>query len=109
MELQMLAHLRILCVDVHRSGDEEGVVAAGDGFVKAAFFVQVGAEDLQGSERLQVLEVGVLPRVICDSESKQSLALLNKNFVGNTQERKEPARPLTLSGRQHKEEDEQWM
>jgi len=105
----MPANLWILRAEVHRSSDEEDVIAAGDGVVEAAFYVKVGAEDRQGPERLQVLEVGVLRRVIWDSESKQSLALLNKNFVGNTQERKEPARPLTLSGRQHKEEDEQWM
>ena len=105
----VLPHLRILGLEVHRTGDEEDVVAAGDGLIEAPFLVQIRAEDLQLTKRLQVLEVGVLPRVICDSESKQSLALLNKNFVGNTQERKEPARPLTLSGRQHKEEDEQWM
>jgi len=64
--------------EVHRSSDEEDVIAAGDGVVEAAFYVKVGAEDRQGPERQQVLEVGVLRRVI-------------------------------LSGRQHKEEDEQWM
>jgi hypothetical protein len=51
-------HLRILRVEVHRSSDEEGVVAARDGIVEAAIHVQVGAEDRQGAERLQVLEVG---------------------------------------------------
>jgi hypothetical protein len=61
-------HLGILRVEVHRSGDQEGVVAAGDGVVEAAVFVQVGAEDLQGPERLQVLEVGVLLHVIWNSE-----------------------------------------
>jgi len=57
-------HLRILRFEVHRSSDEEGVVAAGDGFVKAAVFIQVGAEDLQGADCLQVLEVRVLGHVI---------------------------------------------
>jgi hypothetical protein len=60
----MSAHLSILRLEVHRGGDEEGVVAAGDGIVEAAFFVQVGAEDRQGAERLQLPEVGVLRRVI---------------------------------------------
>jgi len=42
-------HLRILGMEVHRSGDEEDVVAACNGLVEAAFFLQVGAEDLQGT------------------------------------------------------------
>ena len=57
-------HLGILRREVHRSGDEEGIVAAGDGVVEAALVVQVGAEDLQGAERLQLHEVGVLS-VVC--------------------------------------------
>ena len=40
-------------MEVHWSGDEEGVVAASDGVVETAFVVQVGAEDLQGAKRLQ--------------------------------------------------------
>ena len=52
----------------NRSGDEEGVVAASDGLVEAAFLVQVGAEDLQMAERVQVLEVGVLGHVIWGSD-----------------------------------------
>jgi hypothetical protein len=68
-----LVHLRILCVEVHRSSDEEGVMAAGDGVVEAAFLVQVGAEDLQWTKCLQLLEVGVLfLRVIWDSESQKT-------------------------------------
>ena len=59
-----MLNLRILCSDVHRSSDEKGVVAAGNGFVKAAFFAQVGAEDLQGAKCLQLLEVRVLGHVI---------------------------------------------
>jgi hypothetical protein len=31
-------HLRILRMEVHRSGYEEDAVAAGDGLVEAAFF-----------------------------------------------------------------------
>ena len=76
----MPAYLWILCAEVRRSGDEEGVIAAGDGVVEAAFCVKVGAEYFQGAERLQVLEMGVLRHVIWDSESKQSLALPNKNL-----------------------------
>ena len=53
------AHLGILGRVVDRGGEEEGVVAAGDGRVVAAFPGQVGAEHLQGAELLQVLEVGV--------------------------------------------------
>jgi hypothetical protein len=60
-------------VEVHRSSDEEGVMAAGDGVVEAAFLVQVGAEDLQWTKCLQLLEVGVLfLRVIWDSESQKT-------------------------------------
>ena len=76
----MPAYLWILCAEVRRSGDEEGVIAAGDGVVEAAFCVKVGAEYFQGGERLQVLEMGVLRHVIWDSKSKQSLALPNKNL-----------------------------
>ena len=46
-------HLGILRREVHRSGDEEGVVAAGDRLVEAALHAQVGAEHLQVPERLQ--------------------------------------------------------
>jgi hypothetical protein len=59
-----LVHLRILCVEVHCSSDEEGVMTAGNGIVEAAVLVQVGAKDLQGAKCLQLLEVGVLLRVI---------------------------------------------
>jgi hypothetical protein len=57
-------YLEVLCFEVDRSGDEEGVVAAGNGVVEAALFLQVGAEHLQGAQRLQILEVGVLLHVI---------------------------------------------
>jgi len=60
----MFAHLWILCLEVQRGGDEEDVIAAGDGVVEAAFFVHVGAEDRQRSKLLQALEVGVLLHVI---------------------------------------------
>ena len=60
----MFAHLWILCREVQRGGDEEDVIAAGDGVVEAAFFVHVGAEDRQRSKLLQALEVGVLLHVI---------------------------------------------
>jgi hypothetical protein len=59
-----VVYLRILRVEVHRGGDEEGVVAAGDGVVEAALFLQVGAEHLQWAQRLQILEMGVLLHVI---------------------------------------------
>jgi hypothetical protein len=59
-------HLLILRHEVHRSCDEEDVVASGNGLVEATLFVQVGTEDRQSrtEPRLQVLEVGVLLRVI---------------------------------------------
>jgi hypothetical protein len=59
-----ILYLRVLRVEVHRSSDEEGVVAAGDGVVEAALFLQVRAEHLQGAQRLQILEMGVLLHVI---------------------------------------------
>jgi len=62
--------LGILGREVHRSGDEEGEVAAGERLVEAAFVVQVGAEDLQGPQSLQALEVGVL--LLVTSYSKPS-------------------------------------
>jgi hypothetical protein len=70
MSLVVAVHLRVLCVEVHRGGDEEGVVAAGDGAVEAALLVEVGAEDLQGAERLQILEMRVLLHVIWNPEIK---------------------------------------
>jgi hypothetical protein len=57
-------YLRVLWHESHRSGDEEGIVAAGDGVVEAALVVQVSAEDLQGAERFQGLEMRVLLLVI---------------------------------------------
>jgi len=45
-------------------------VAAGERLVEAAFVVQVGAEDLQGPQSLQALEVGVL--LLVTSYSKPS-------------------------------------
>jgi hypothetical protein len=60
----MFAHLWILRPEVHRGGNEEGVIAAGNGVVQAAFFVHVGAEDRQRSKLLQALEMGVLLHVI---------------------------------------------
>ena len=68
-------HLRILRFEVHRSSDEEGVVAAGDGFIEAAFLVQIRAEDLQLTKRLQVLEVGVLRHVIWEFQNQNGQAL----------------------------------
>ena len=61
------AHLGILGRVVDRGGEEEGVVAAGDGGVVAAFLGQVGAEHLQGAELLEVLEVGVGLLVLWDA------------------------------------------
>jgi hypothetical protein len=60
----MHMHLWILCREVHRCGDEEDVVAAGDGVVEAALLVHVGAENRQRPELLQALEVGVLVHVV---------------------------------------------
>lgn len=59
----------LVALVVHRSGDEEGVVAAGDGLVEAAFILQVGAKDLQGAEFFHVLEMGDLLRVIGISDA----------------------------------------
>jgi hypothetical protein len=73
-------HLGVLCVDVHRSGDEESVTAAGDGVVEAAFLVQVGANDLQAAKCLQLLEVGVLLHVIWDSESSEQRQINTLSF-----------------------------
>ena len=70
----MPAYLWILCAEVRRSGDEEGVIAAGDGVVKAAFLVEIGSEDRQGPKLPQALEVGVLLHVIWDdSESSKAI------------------------------------
>jgi hypothetical protein len=63
VSILLLPYLRVVWHEGHRSGDEEGIVAAGDSVVEAALLVQVGAEDLQGSESLQELEVRVLLRV----------------------------------------------
>jgi hypothetical protein len=56
-------YLRVVWHEGHRSGDEEGIVAAGHSVVEAALLVQVGAEDLQGSESLQELKMRVHLRV----------------------------------------------
>lgn len=60
------------CHDVHRSSDEEGVDAAGDGLVEAAFFAEVGTDDLQRAERLQLLEVRVLCYTIWDARTNKA-------------------------------------
>jgi hypothetical protein len=60
----VFVYLRLHCVEIHRSGDEEGIVAAGDGVVKAPLVLQVGTEDLQGAESLQILEMGDLLQII---------------------------------------------
>ena len=52
------------------------IVAAGHSVVEAALVLQVGAEDLQGAERLQILEMGVLLHVICDKNKKPIEKLL---------------------------------
>lgn len=52
-------YLRVLGRVVDRRGEQEGVVASGDGLVVAAFLGEVGAVDLQGAQLLQVLQVGV--------------------------------------------------
>ena len=70
----VVAYLRVLRQEGHRSGDEEGVVAAGNCVVEAAFFIQPGTDDLQGAKCLQVLEMGILLRVIC-SDKSQNLQL----------------------------------
>ena len=44
--LAIFVYLRVLCVEIHRSRDEEGIVAAGHSVVEAALVLQVGAEDL---------------------------------------------------------------
>ena len=66
---RILNYLGVLWHEGHRSGDEEGVVAAGGGLVEAALFAQIGAEDLQGAERCQGLEMRVLLRVICEPKT----------------------------------------
>ena len=69
-----VVHLWILRCHVHRSGDEEGVIAAGDGVVKAAFLVEIGSKDRQRPKLPQALEVGVLLHVIWDdSESSKAI------------------------------------
>ena len=80
----MFAHLWILCREVQRGGDEEDVIAAGDGVVEAAFFVHVGAEDRQRSKLLQSLEVGVLLHVIWDSETNHGRFSGQHGWVGFT-------------------------
>jgi hypothetical protein len=69
----------MLRLEVHGSGDEESIIAAGDGFIEAAFLVQICAEDLQLTKRLQVLEVGVLRHVIWGFQN-QSGKLLGDSF-----------------------------
>ena len=68
-------------MEVHRSGDEEDVVAAGDGLVEAAFDVQVTAEDCEGAVRLQVLEVGVLGHVVWDFEFNQNIINIEDSLI----------------------------
>ena len=71
----VLPHLRILGLEVHGTGDEEDVVAAGDGLIEAPFLVQIRAEDLQLTKRLQVLEVVVLRHVIWGFQNQNFQAL----------------------------------
>ena len=77
----MPAYLWILCAEVRRSGDEEGVIAAGDGVVKAAFLVEIGSEDRQGPKLPQALEVGVLLHVIWDDSESSKAIKANSQHV----------------------------
>jgi hypothetical protein len=88
---------------VHRGGEEEGVVAAGDGLVVAAFLAQVGAEHLQGAELLQVLEVGVGLLVLWDTIQNQRApfrirGVNSKRHQGNTEPNRAGSSRRNLSG-----------
>ena len=65
-------YLGVLGGVVDRRGEQEGVVAAGNGVVVAALFAQVGAENLQAAELLQVLQVGVALLVLCGDDTINS-------------------------------------